>query len=65
MRNLVTGVPFAGVVSVALVALGAVVVTQPATGGSWVSHLVAAVALFAAIVTTGTAIRRRGRGRSR
>ncbi|MBA8989928.1 hypothetical protein FHW23_001174 [Curtobacterium pusillum] len=59
MRNIVISVPFAIIVSVALVALGAVLATAPGTAGLWLSNAVAAVALFVAIVYTGAAIRRR------
>ena len=58
MRNIVKSVPFAVVVSVSLVVLGAVLATSPATGGRWISLVAAAIALFAAIVYTGAAIRR-------
>jgi hypothetical protein len=59
VHNIVISVPFAVVVSVILVALGAILATSPATGGLWISNAVAGVALFAAIIYTGTAIRRR------
>lgn len=59
MRDVVISVPFAIVVSVALVALGAILATSPATRGLWITNAVAALALFGAIVYTGTAIRRR------
>lgn len=48
-------------ISVALVTFGAVLTTAPATAGRWPSIAIAAVALFVAIVYTGTAIRSRHR----
>jgi len=59
VHNIVVSVPFAIVVSVVLVALGAMLATSPAAGGFWISKAVAGIALFAAIAYTGTAIRRR------
>jgi uncharacterized membrane protein HdeD (DUF308 family) len=58
MRDLVISVPFAVAVSVILVVLGAVLASSPATRGLWISNVVAAAALFAAIVYAGTALRR-------
>jgi uncharacterized membrane protein HdeD (DUF308 family) len=46
------------VVSICLVAFGVVITTSPATAGLWTSNALGAVALFAAILLTGTAIRR-------
>lgn len=46
------------VVSICLVAFGVVITTSPATGGLWTSNALGAVALFAAILLAGTAIRR-------
>jgi membrane protein DedA with SNARE-associated domain len=59
MRKIITGVPFAMVASIVLVVLGATLATAPATRDGWVGHIIAAVALFAAILYAGTAIRRR------
>lgn len=55
--------PLAAGISLALVALGAVLTTAPATAGLWVSDAIAAVALFVAIVYSGTALRIRRRHR--
>jgi hypothetical protein len=55
--------PLAAGISVALVAIGAVLTTAPATAGLWTSNAIAAVALFVAIVYAGTAIRIRHRHR--
>jgi len=63
VRSVVLSVPFALVVGLALVALGAVVTTGPVTAGLWISDAIAASALLAAIVSTGAAIRRRRHNR--
>ncbi|MBT1665055.1 hypothetical protein NYS50_06975 [Curtobacterium flaccumfaciens pv. flaccumfaciens] len=44
-------------VSICLVAFAVVVTTSPATAGLWTSNALGTVALFAAILITGTAIR--------
>ncbi|WP_185021554.1 hypothetical protein [Curtobacterium sp. PhB130] len=50
--------PFAIAVSLVLVAGSAVLTTAPGTAGRWGSIVIAALALFTAIVYTGAAIRR-------
>lgn len=63
MRNMVRGVPFAVLVSLALVVVGSIVATSPATRGSWIGTAVPAACLFAAILCTGTAVTRDRRER--
>ncbi|ROP65254.1 hypothetical protein EDF55_1910 [Curtobacterium sp. ZW137] len=58
LRRLLISVPFAIAVSLALVAGSAVLTTAPGTAGRWGSIVIAALALFTAIVYTGAAIRR-------
>ncbi|WP_412872740.1 hypothetical protein [Curtobacterium flaccumfaciens] len=47
----------ATVFSICLVAFGVVITTSRATAGLWTSNALGTVALFAAILITGTAIR--------
>lgn len=61
MHRIVISVPFAIVVSLALVALGAIVATAPSTAGSWASVALAAASLFTAIMYVGAAFRHRRR----
>lgn len=57
VRRLMISVPLAIAVSLALVAGSAVLTTAPGTAGRWGSIVIAALALFTAIVYTGAAIR--------
>ena len=59
MRRFVTSLPFALITSVVLVVLGSVAATSSATADHWYGPVVAAIALFLAMVSTGSAIRRR------
>lgn len=63
VRRFVSSVPFALVVSAALVVLGSVLATSPATAHHWYGPALGAVSLFVAIVCTGTAVRRRRNNR--
>lgn len=53
-----TGVALAIVTSVSLVTFSVVITTAPATAGLWTSNALGALSVFAAIVLTGTTIRR-------
>ena len=59
VRRFVTSLPFALITSVSLVVLGSVSATSPATADHWYGPALAAIALFLAMVSTGSAIRRR------
>jgi hypothetical protein len=59
----VASVPFALIVSAALVVLGPVLATSPATAHHWYGPALGAVSLFVAIVCTGAALRRRRNNR--
>lgn len=63
MRQFILSVPAAIVAGLALVAFAAIITTAPGPAGLLASQVLAAVALFGAIVTVGAAVRRQRRSR--
>ncbi|MFJ4297849.1 hypothetical protein [Curtobacterium sp. NPDC089689] len=59
MKSFLLRVPIALPLSSALVVAGSVLATAPATAGHWGSVVGAALALFTAMLWSGTALRRR------